>query len=81
MSLRRIARFAFVLAGTAFSRERLAEAWKGYQRMEEAVQLGDLSGAEGWRTFMTVDLAEAFLAVGRAAGAFFALRPRRVIPR
>jgi len=49
--------------------------------MEEAVQLGDLSGAEGWRTFMTVDLAEAFLAVGRAAGAFFALRLRRVIPR
>jgi len=70
-----------VLAGTAFSGESLAEAWKCYHRMEEAVQLGDLSGAEGWRTFVTVDLAEAFLAVGAAAGAFLALRPRRVIPR
>jgi len=72
---------AFVLAGTAFSGERLAEAWKCYQRIEEAVPLGDLSGAQGWRIFMTVDLAEAFLVVGATAGAFFALRPRRVIPR
>jgi len=72
---------AFVLAGTAFSGERLAGAWKCYHRIEEAVRLGDLSGAEGWRTFRTVDLAEAFLVVGATAGAFFALRPRRVIPR
>jgi len=70
-----------VLAGTAFSGERLAQAWKCYHRMQEAVQLGDLSGAEGWRTFMTVDLAEVSLVVGATAGAFFALRPRRVIPR
>ena len=81
MSLRRIARFALVLAGTAFSGESLAEAWKCYHRMEEAVQLGDLSGAEAWCTFMTVDLAGAFLGVGATAGAFLAWRPRRVIPR
>jgi hypothetical protein len=76
-----MARFALLLAGTAVSLERLAEAWKCCQRIVEAVQSGGLSGAEGWRSFMTVDLAEAFLAVAAAAGAFLALRPRRVIPR
>jgi hypothetical protein len=65
----------------AFCGEGLAEAWKCYHPMREAVQLGDLSSAQGWRTFMTVDVAEAFLVIGATAGAFFALRPRRVIPR
>jgi hypothetical protein len=78
LSPERIARFAFVLAGTAFCGQRPAEALKCYHRMQEAVPLGDLSGAEGWRTLMTADVAEAFLV---AAGAFFALRPGRVIPR
>ena len=69
-----------LLVGTAGGGERLAEAWRCYHRMEEAMHLGDLSGAQGWRTFMTVDLAEACLVIGATAGAFFALRPKRVIP-
>jgi hypothetical protein len=70
-----------VLVGTAGGGERLAEAGSCHHRMEEAMRLGDLSGAEGWRTFMTVDLAEACLVIGATAGALFALRPERVIPR
>jgi len=58
---------------------RAREAFGCYRELETAVRLGDASGAEGWRTFLSVDLAEAGACLGLGLGLFYLLRPRRAV--
>ena len=75
-SIRSAIRWGLVLAAVAtfgFRVPRLVHeirAWRG------AVQLGDSSGAESWRTFLVADSIGLLIVVAFGLVIFFALRPR-----
>jgi hypothetical protein len=75
-SIRSAIRWGLVLAAVAtfgFRLPRLVHeirAWRG------AVQLGDGSGAESWRTFLVADSIGLLMVLAFGLVIFFALRPR-----
>ena len=73
-------RSALVVTGVVVTLERLWQAWKCYREFQAAANLGDRSGAEGWQTFMNVDLVEAAVVLVFALGLIFVLRPRAAAP-
>ena len=73
-------RWAAAAAGGLLAADRVWEASRCYRQLQDALALGDPSGADGWRTFLTVDLVEAGAALGLGLGLAWILRPRRTAP-
>ena len=77
---RSVVRWGAAAAGGLLAAERIRQAWRCYRELRAALALGDPSGADAWRTFLIVDLAEAGACLALALGVFFLLRVRRAAP-
>jgi hypothetical protein len=65
--------FLAVIATIGFRLPRLAEFFRHWR---EALRIGDSSGAEGWRTFLSVESTGLLIVLAIGLAIFYALRPR-----
>jgi hypothetical protein len=75
-SIRSAIRWGLVLAAAATCGFRLPRLVHEFRAWREAVQLGDASGAEGWRNFLVADSTGLFIVLAFGLVIFFVLQPR-----
>jgi hypothetical protein len=75
-SIRNAIRWGLLLAATATTGFRLPRLAHYFRNWREALRLGDSSGAEGWRTFLYVEVMGLLVVMAIGLAAFYALRPR-----
>jgi len=74
-SIRSAIRWGLVLAAVATFGFRLPRLVHEIRAWRRAVQLGDGSGAEGWRTFLIADSIGLLIVLAFGLVIFFVLRP------
>ena len=75
-SLRNAIRWGLLLAAIGTTGFRLPRLISEFRAWREALQMGDSSGAEGWRTHLLVDGIAAAVVLVIGVGVFWAMRPR-----
>ena len=75
-SLRNAIRWGLLLAAIGTTGFRLPRLISEFRAWREALQLGDSSAAEGWRTHLLVDGISAAVVLVIGLGVYWALRPR-----
>jgi hypothetical protein len=80
-SLRNAIRWGLLLAAIGTTGFRAPRLFSEFRAWREAVQIGDSSGAEGWRTHLLVDGIGAAVVLVIGLGVYWALRPRAKVAR
>jgi hypothetical protein len=75
-SIRNAIRWGLLLAAVATVGFRLPRLVNYFRYWQEALRIGDSSGAEGWRTFLSVDSIGLLIVLAIGLVAFYLLRPR-----
>jgi len=75
-STRNAIRWGLLLAAIGTVGFRVPRLVTEFRAWREALQLGDVSGAEGWRTHLLVDGVGAAVVLIIGLGVYWALRPR-----
>jgi hypothetical protein len=75
-SIRNAIRWGLLLAAVATIGFRLPRLVNYFRSWREALQIGDSSGAEGWRTFLYVESISLVIVLVIGLVFFFVLRPR-----
>ena len=75
-SIRSAIRWGLVLAAVATFGFRLPRLVHEIRVWRGAVQLGDVSGAESWRTFLVADSIALLMVLAFGVVIYFVLRPR-----
>ena len=75
-SLRNAVRWGLLLAAIGTVGFRLAGLLSAFRQWRGALQLGDASAAEGWRTHLLVGSIASLVVLAIGIGVFYAMRPR-----
>jgi len=75
-SPRNAIRWGLLLAAIGTTGFRVPRLISEFRAWREALQMGDSSGAEGWRTHLLVDGIAAAVVLVIGLGVYWALRPR-----
>lgn len=75
-SVRNAIRWGLLLAAVGTAGFRLPRLVNEYRGWRDALTVADISGAEGWRTVLMVDMAGVMVVLAIGVGVFYALRSK-----
>ena len=75
-SIRNAIRWGLLLAAVATAGYRLPRLFGYFRHWREALRIGDVSSAAGWRTYLTVEGLGLLMVLAMAWVIFYVLQPR-----